>query len=61
MGADRVRVYAGFPAIATLTAGDQLVPHIFIRSIRFQSLNNGGQLQEKAAEEVIVVSIFSTL
>ncbi|KAF3688168.1 hypothetical protein EXN66_Car003840 [Channa argus] len=34
MRSDTVCVYVGFPAIATLTAGDQLLLHTFVCSIR---------------------------
>lgn len=61
---NRASVYGGFPAIASLTAGEQLHLQTFICSLL--SLNNGGQFQEKAAGEEVVttsplVSVFTTL
>lgn len=57
----RASVYGGFPAIASLTAGEL---QTFICSLL--SLNNGEQFQEKAAREEVVttsplVSVFTTL
>lgn len=47
-------VYGGFPAIASLTAGEQL--HLQTLICSPLSLNNGGQLQEEAAGEEAVAT-----
>lgn len=65
---NRASVYGGFPAIATLTAGDQLLLllHLGLFTQRFLSLINGGQLQEKGNGErghhhfSLLVSVFPT-
>lgn len=56
---DRVRVYVGFPAIATLTAGDQLFLHIFICSIRVFSIQTMEDNYRKKQQKTLSSPVLS--